>query len=159
MPEGAEGKQPSKKEGEDRPRYNQEILQYQNNQLVLRLTGERGTVFDFDLHKYSPTKQQNEAIASTKSGNDYYIFTKGDRTYIVNIGETNEQGKLIAAYKEFPADLPQIEFGRPWKIPGFYHTSDVESILLKYKIGDIGHKIDEPNPFDKYINLLKKYGR
>jgi hypothetical protein len=33
------------------------MLQYQNNQLALRLTGEPGAEFNFDLHKYSPTKR------------------------------------------------------------------------------------------------------
>jgi hypothetical protein len=157
MSEGAEGQQPFRKEQDIRPEYKQEIVQYQNGPLALCLTGERGAKLDFALHKYSPTRPMREAIVSTKSGNDYYILTNGGRTYVINTRESSEQGKLVAAYKEFPADLPPIEFGKPWTIPGFYTTSDVESVLLKYKIGDIGErKINEPNPFDEYKSRFTK---
>jgi hypothetical protein len=91
------------------------------------------------------------------------IFTKRGHTYIVNTRETDKQGKLIADEKASPAQLPPVEFGNAWKIPGFYTTSEVESILLRYKMAadghDVGHKIDSPNPFDKYINLLRKSDR
>jgi hypothetical protein len=76
---------------------------------------------------------------------------------VVNTRETDEQGKLVAIYKEFPAHLSPIEFGKSWENPGDFTTSDIESILLRYKLGDTGRKIDEENPFDKYKHLLEKY--
>jgi hypothetical protein len=163
MPEGAEGHQPSRIEQGSTPEYQQETLQYQNGQLALKITGEQGAKFDFDKHKWSPIESMGEGIVSTKSGNDYYIFTKNDRTYVVNTRESDRGEKLVAAYKEFPAQLPSVELGKPWEIPGFCTTSDVESVLLKYKIADpnqnVGRKIDDPNPFDKYQSLLRKTAR
>ena len=160
MPEGGETQQLSRKEQESTPVYNQETVQYQDDQLALSITGDRGAKFDFENHKWSPTEPMGEGIVSTKSGNDYYIFTRHKRTYIVNTRETTEQGKVIAAAKESPAQLPPVEFGKPWKIPGFYTTSDIESVLLRYKVAVPGHNVgrprDEPNPFDKYQSLLRK---
>src|SRR5438270_9822363 len=147
MPEGAESQYPSKIEHLDKPFYNQETLQYHDNQLALHLTGELRALFDFKKHKYSPTELRGEAIVSTKSGNDYYIFTS-DRTYVMNTHKTDDQGKLVGYYKEFPVELPPIEFGKPWNVPGLFQTSDVDSLLLRYKKGDNGRRIDEGNPFD-----------
>jgi hypothetical protein len=93
-----------------------------------------------------------EVIVSTKSGNDYYIFTDAEKgiTYVVNTRETIRRGKLVAAHtKQYPGHLPAVELGKPWEIPGFYTTSDAESIILKYKIAspnyaDVDQKIDGP---------------
>jgi hypothetical protein len=164
MPEGAEGQPPSRKEQGSIPEYKQEIVQYQDDQLALSITGETGAKFDFDKHKWSPTEPTGEGIVSTKSGNDYYIFTRHKRTHVVNTRESDKRGELVAAdIEQYPAQLPPMEFGKPWKIPGFYTTSDVESILLRYKVAvsghDVGRKIDGPNPFDKYQSLLRKPAR
>ena len=141
------------------PGYKQVTLQYRDQQLALLLTGERGRKFDWDKFKWTPTDLWKEGIVSTLSGNDFYIYTGAGNTYIVNTGESERTGALVAAAKPFPAQLPPIAFGEPWNIPGFYQTSDVESILLGYKMGDIGHKIDEPIPFEKYRHYFKKPGR
>lgn len=163
MSEGAEGQKPSRIEQGSAPEYKRETVQYQNGQLAVRITGDRGAKFDFDMHKWSPTKLMRKGIVSTKSGNDYYIFTRSDHTYIINTRETIKRGKLVAVYKEYPAHLPLIELGKSWKSPGFYATSDVESVLLKYKVTapeqNMGRKIDDPNPFDTYEDILKRYGR
>lgn len=146
------------------PKYTEETVQYKNGQLAIRLHGEFGTKFDFAKHKWSPTEPGEQAIVSTESGNDYYIFTDGHwRTYIVNTGESVRTGRLVAAYRDFPAKLPQVQFGKSWNIPGFYRTTGVERILLRYKIAPEGHSvgsaIDGPNPFDKYQNIVKTYGK
>jgi hypothetical protein len=139
------------------PEYKQEWLQYNDDQLALLITGEQGAKFDWNMHKYSPTEIGNEGILKTKSGNNYYIFTDRDKTYLVNARETHEQKKIIAASGEYPLELPPLEFGKPWNASGFYHTSDIESLLLRYKIAakdtTQGRKIDSPNPFDKYAEM------
>lgn len=167
MPEGSEEQQSSRIEQGSTPKYNQESVQYQNGQLALNITGESGAQFDFNQHKWSPTRPMGEGIVSTKSGNDYYIFTDAEKgiTYVVNTRETVRRGKLVAAHTEqYPGYLPAVEFGQPWDLPGFYITSDVESILLKYKkasnnYADVDRKIDGPNPFDTYKSLLSKTTR
>jgi hypothetical protein len=61
--------------------------------------------------------------------------------------------------KEIP-QLPPVKFGEPWVIPGFYRTTDVKSVFLRYKVANTGHdvglRIGKTNPFDKYKNFLKE---
>ena len=64
------------------------------------ITGERGTIFDWDKFKWSPTEPGEEGIVSTASGNDYYIHTDWRRTYIVNTRESERKGQLVAAYSK-----------------------------------------------------------
>jgi hypothetical protein len=109
MPEGAEGQRPSLTEQRDAPEYKQETVQYQDDQLALSITGELGAKFDFDKHKYSPTELFGEGIVSTKSGNDYYLFTRHHRTYVVNTRESVKRGELVGTYfKQSQAQLPPI---------------------------------------------------
>jgi hypothetical protein len=141
----------------------QETVQYADGQMALRITGDDGARFTFDIsYKHDPSTF-NEAIISTASGNDYYITHDSMRgTYIVNVRETIQTGKLIAAYsKDFPAPLPRIDFNKPWTIPGNFRTSSVREVFLRYKIADsdsnAGRKLGIPDPFKKYDALFRKY--
>jgi hypothetical protein len=157
MEEGAERRPSSRIDHENLTTYKLDTLQYRDQKLALLITGERGTKFDWDRFKWTPTEPEEEGIVSTASGNDYYIYTDWQRTYIVNTRESERKGQLVAAYsKGIKARLPEITFGEPWRIPGFYTTTEIESILLKYKIGDIGDKIDEPIPFEKYRHYFRR---
>ena len=156
MTEGAERHESSRNEQEYLSRYRLETLQYHNQQLALlitgeRVTGERGTKFDWEKFKWTPYEPGDEGLVSTQSGNDYYIYVDDDeRTWFVNTWESERTGNIVAVYQYLYKNLPPIAFGEPWNIPGFNPTSDVQSLLLKYKIGDSGHKIDAPIPFEKY---------
>jgi hypothetical protein len=92
----------------------------------LLITGERGTRFDWDKFKWTPKEPGQEGIVSTVSGDDYYIYTSWENTYIVNTKESERTRRLVAAAQPFPARLPPISFGEPWRIPGFYTTTEVE---------------------------------
>ena len=139
------------------PRYNQEWLQYNDDQLALLVKGEDGAQFDWKMHKYSPTEVGNEGIVKTKSGNNYYIFSDRDNTYLVNVGASHDQGKIVSASGKYPVELPPLEFGKPWDVPGFFKTSDVDSLLLRYEMAaegkTPGRKIDTANPFDKLAEI------
>jgi len=158
MLETREGLHQNKKEQLNEPEYTQETLQYADDQLALYLTGERGAKFNFDEHKWSPTERSGEAIITTESGNEYHMFNRRHHIYIVNTNESEKQGKLVIGRYAPNITPPPIEFGKPWKIPGFYTTTEVDSVLLRYKVvapgKEVGHKIDSPNPFDKYQRLL-----
>lgn len=146
----------------------QEIIQYNDGQLALRIEGEKGEVFDWTKHKYDPDGHpDNAAIVLTESGNGYYV--KGgwnSPMRIVNIGESIRQGKLVAAERQDDSHgIPNVTFGESWEVPGFYTTSPVRTIFLKYKQTTPGtthpgaRKIDaegkaDPNPFDEYERFV-----
>jgi hypothetical protein len=50
---------------------------------------------------------------------------------------------------------------QPWKVSGFYTTSDVEKLLLRYKDvkpgSGIGRELGTPDPFKEYGSLLSRY--
>jgi hypothetical protein len=156
MAEGAEGRPSSRHEQEPLSDYKLEILQYHDQRIGLLITGERGTRFDWDKFKWTPKEPGQEGIVSTASGNDYYIYTSWENTYIVNTRESERTGRLVAAAQPFSARLPPIAFGESWRIPGFYTTTEVERMLLGSQFGDIGNKIDEPIPFTKYHHYFRK---
>jgi hypothetical protein len=139
----------------------QEVVQYEDDQLALKLSGDRGAVVNLETHKYSPTSHLGEGIISTASGNEYYILTSRGRTYIVNTNETLKKGRLVLLCDGYDAEsLPPVKLGEPWLVPGFFRTTSVVSVLLKYKVAalgsDVWHKVTGPNPFDSHRMLLKK---
>lgn len=143
------------------PDCHEALLQYNDNQLVIRVTGDPGVKFDFEQHKYNPVNPWGEGIVTTLSGNEYFIFRRSLSlpATILNTRESIKQGRLIAAYfKQRDFELPPVEFGKPWAIPGFYTTSAVRSLLLGSGVASpdhtVGRKLDEPNPFDKYWRLF-----
>ena len=156
MPEEGERRPSSRIEQEQLLTYKLEILQYHDQQLGYLTTGERGTIFDWDKFKWSPTEPGEEGIVSTVSGNDYYIYAARRNTYIVNTRESERTGRLVGTAQPTPAQLPPIVFGAPWKIPDFHTTTEVERILLGSQFGDIGNKIDEPIPFTKYRHYFRR---
>jgi hypothetical protein len=157
-----EGRRPYQRERLIEPAWQDELLQYSDNQLAIRVTGNPGVIFEFAKHKYNPVDPWGEGIVSTRSGNDYFIFRRSLSlpATIVNTRESIKQGKPIVAHftpRDF--ELPHVEFGKPWAIRGFYTTSAVCSILLASSVASPGHpvgrEIDKPNPFDKYWRILK----
>ena len=137
--------------------YKSEILQYHDQQLGYLITGEQGTKFDWEKFKWTPYEPGEEGLVSTRSGNEYYIYVDDDeRTWIVNTRESERTGNIVAVHQYFYQDLPPITFGEPWRIPNFYRTSAVESILLGNQFGDTGNKIDEPIPFTKHRHYFRK---
>jgi len=147
------------------PSEEQETLQYSDGQLVLRYTGETGAVFDWGKHKWGPHHVGNEAILMTESGNAYYFHNAPQELYVVNIGETMKTKKLVGASNpNYNAELPAVEFHRSYQIPGFYGTTPVREVLLRYykvasKDQPLGREIAQPSPFAQYRELLKEqYG-
>jgi len=39
---------------------------------------------------------------------------------------------------EFPRNLPPLEFGKPWAVPGFDEAENITGLLLNYKIASVG---------------------
>jgi hypothetical protein len=137
MAEKGERRKSSRIEQEHPLWYELDILQYRDQQLGYLITGERGTIFDWDKFKWSPTEPGEEGIVSTASGNDYYIYAGRRNTYIVNTRESERTGRFVGAAQPTPAQLPPIVFGTPWRIPGFYTTTEVERILLGSQFGAV----------------------
>lgn len=146
----------------------QEIVQYNDGQLAIKISGHQGDGIDFSKHKWGPDKLDGEAIVLTESGNGYYVWTNEDHTLVVNAGETKRQGHLVAAEnKHYPVHFPPIEFEKSWHIPGFYDTSPVKSVLMKYKWAHPNSKVgkqvdlpdtDTPNPFVQMKKLAYEHG-
>ena len=157
---GGQPHHPDSQSHEPRPR--REVVQYPDGQCALSLTGELGTTFDFQGHKWSPTDLLGEGVVKTRSGNDYYIFTSDqtNSTYILNTNVSREKGTPeVDVRRKRPVILPPVEFGRPWEIPGFYTTTPVTEVLLKYTEtapGQEGYKQIDKNPFEEYKNILRR---
>jgi hypothetical protein len=129
-----------------------------------KVTGDRGSRFDLNEGNQSIAwNQTQDAIVTTKSGNDYYItHDREGGIYIVNTRETEDTGKLVAAHNpQYGSRLPAIEFGLSWNIPGCFSTSDVESLRLRYKVVPRGSlsagEQQRPDPFERYKSLLRKH--
>lgn len=78
------------------------------------------------------------ALLKTKSGNVYGM----GHGLIINANTK----KLFRA----PDVFPDVTIGAPLDIPGVGSTSDIESLTVEYKYGDVAgvtEKIDRPSPF------------
>jgi hypothetical protein len=156
---------------ESRSDYDQDILRYVDGQLAIKISGEEGTVFDWE-HKWAPT-QEGEAIVITESGTTYFIHNGYRETIIVDVRETKKQGRIVAmTTEEYPSALPAVEFHKPWQIPELGSTPPIQKVLLKYKnaFGDAGEvsdidargydprQTDDPNPFAEHRAFLERHG-
>ena len=97
-----------------------------------------------DVSESSPQKYLRRlghydlAILKTRSGNSY-----GLGKHVVINGKT---GQVFAA----PAEFPTITLGAPLEIPGVGGTSEIDSLTVKYKNGDVAgvdRQLDTPSPF------------
>ncbi len=78
------------------------------------------------------------AIIKTKSGNTYGM----GRGIVINAGTRQPF--------EAPDEFPDITIGAPLEIPGVGNTSDIESVTVEYKYGDVSgvkEQFDKPSPF------------
>lgn len=86
------------------------------------------------------------AVVKTKSGNQYAIGNGA----ILN---KKENGGW-----ELPIELPPIEIGKQWEIPGIGTTSDVEEVWFRYKSSPSGaedSQVDRPSPFPRIAQQLQ----
>lgn len=151
MPDGTG----SPEQGLKEPQVKYEIVMYENGQLGVLMTGEPGAKYKWD-DKWSPTLpfEQGEAIVSTKGGDKYYLYEDGKGgVVVVDIAASMEKGKGVGAYKPQNIPFATIKFGNPWELPSYKTTSEVESVLIRYKIANPnskdGRKLNLPDPFEK----------
>jgi hypothetical protein len=147
------------------PASKEQMLQFPDGHLAIKVTGEKGAKYDLndESQKYNPVNG-NEAIVGTASGNEYYIVhDQKAGTYVVNIGATRDQEKLVAAYRppeNADSDFPPLEFGKKWNI-GAFETTEVSGLLLKHRAGEKGYagatQVDVPDPFAEHKKLIAKY--
>jgi hypothetical protein len=161
------GREFTKASEESLPLLHEDIIEFIDGALAIRIRGVRGATFNFGdgSHKYDPADDiTQDAIVRTKSGNTYFIsHDSHGGTYVVNTRETERSGRLVAAYSAGrPTPLPKLEFGRPWSVAEL-HTSDVTALLLQYKVAEgspgLGRRVDQPNPFPICKALLRRHRR
>lgn len=121
----------------------QEIVQFSDGEMALgfRTPGDELTLGHNSKHKYARSFDTIDmAIIKTKSGNTYGIA----QGLVVNKDRQR-------AY-ELPEDTIDVTIGEPCVIPGVGSTTNVESVMLRYKVATPGSEIadqqvDEPSPF------------
>jgi hypothetical protein len=120
-----------------------ETVQYNDGAvtLVFKTPGDLLKLGNDSKFKYAQnldTKYGNMVIVRTKSGNAYGI----GHGVVINARESMAH--------RLPHELPDIEIGKSWLIPGVSQTSDIESVQFNYKSADQGYgdrQIDQPSPF------------
>lgn len=121
----------------------QEIVQFNDGEMALgfREPGDKLPLGYDSGHKYARNFDLSDmAIIKTKSGNTYGLAGG----LVINKGRQR-------AY-ELPEDTIQVTIGEPCVIPGVGSTSDVESVMLRYKVTTPGsemadQQVDAPSPF------------
>ena len=90
-------------------------------------------------HKYLRDMGHDHlTIIKTRSGNSYGL----GENIVIN---AKTRQAFIA-----PAEIPDITIGEPLQIPGVGGTTEVESVTVRYKSGDVAgvtDHIDSPSPF------------
>jgi hypothetical protein len=121
----------------------QEVVQFNDGEMALgfRTPGDQLSLGEDSKHKYARNFDFSDmAIIKTRSGNTYGLaqglVINKDRQVVV----------------ELPADTIDVTIGEPCVIPGVGTTTEVESVLLRYKTGMPGdsfadHQVDAPSPF------------
>lgn len=120
-----------------------EIVQFSDGATALgfRTVGDKLALGHDSKHKYARSfNAMDMAIIKTKTGNTYG-FAQG---LVVN-----KDRKLAF---ELPDDTIDVTIGEPCTISGVGSTSDVESVMLRYKLYAPGsemadHQVDAPSPF------------
>jgi hypothetical protein len=121
----------------------QEIVQFNDGEMALgfRTPGDRLPLGYESRHKYASNFDLSDmAIIKTKSGNAYALAGG----LVIN---KNRQ----VAY-ELPEDTIQVTIGEPCVIPGVGSTTEVESVMLRWKTTSPGsemadQQVDAPSPF------------
>lgn len=119
----------------------QERIQFNDGEIALgfRTKGDKLVLGYGSTHKYARGFDRDDmAWIKTKSGNRYGIA----QGLVVN------QGRQTAGV--LPQEDLQVTIGEPLSILGVGVTSDVESVLLRYKVGAPGmaeQQVDAPSPF------------
>ncbi len=121
----------------------QEMVQFTDGELALafRTTDDVLMLGPDSIHKYARNFDLDDmAIIRTKSGN-VYGFAGG---FVIN-----KDRKLAF---EFPQETVRVKIGEPCVIEGVGSTSDVESVMLRYKVTTPGSdmaniQVDKPSPF------------
>lgn len=92
-------------------------------------------------------RNSNTIIIATASGNQY-IVGKG----IIYSNDTHR-----ALLIPHGAEVPEVEFGKPWGVPDVFKTSDVMSVLVQYKAGGVeGRFHDDASPFSSANAVLEQ---
>ena len=132
----------------------QETVEY-NDGAVNLLFAEKGDRIVWGEHKYANPigSPFDRVIVRTRSGNRYIL---GDGLAI------SVREKTVFDLYDMKEELPDIEIGGAWTIPGYVHTTDIENVELQYKImpGGGSRQIDRPNPFDaaeQYIAAAQEH--
>jgi hypothetical protein len=122
----------------------QEVVQFNDGEMALefRTKGDKTPLGFGSIHKYASNFLfgVDMAIIKTRSGNTYGIA----RGLVVN---KNANG----AY-DLQDETIDVTVGEPCVIPGVGTTTDVESVMLRYKVSAPGdsfadHQVDAPSPF------------
>ena len=119
----------------------QETVQFTDGETALgfRTKGDKLVLGHGSTHKYARNFDIDDmAWIKTKSGNRYGIA----QGLVVN------QGRQTAGV--LPYEDLQVTIGEPLVIPGIGITTDVESVLLRYKWttpGTVPQQVGAPSPF------------
>lgn len=121
----------------------QEIVQFNDGEMALgfRVPDDELYLGPDSVHKYARNLELDHmAIIKTKSGNTYGLA----RGLVIN-------ENFQRAY-ELPEDTIHVTIGEPCVIPSVGSTSDVESVMLRYKVtspnSEMADKqVDTPSPF------------
>lgn len=121
----------------------QEVVQFNDGEMALgfRTPGDKLPLGYDSKHKYASSFDTIDmAIIKTKSGNTYGIA----QGLVVN----KDRQRAF----ELPEDTIDVTIGEPCVIPGVGSTSDVESVMLRYKVTAPGsemadQQVDAPSPF------------
>src|SRR4051794_22093369 len=104
------------------PAYRSEVVEYQGRHLAMRFKGDLGAKIDFEQspENYNPIHPGRQGIVTACSEKNYYITHDHEGViYVVDIDKTKKAGKLVSAYSQKEkAQIPPIEFGKPWDVPG-----------------------------------------
>ena len=138
--------------GERETFVHQEMIQYNDGEIALgfRTPGDVLKLGNDSTFKYARFLHNggsgDMAIVRTKSGNIYGI----GQGVVINARER-------MAYR-LPDELPEIEIGKSWLMPGIQQTSDVEEVQFRYKIAPEGYgevQVDKPSPFPVFQAQLE----
>lgn len=126
--------------GESRTFQHQEFVQFPDGELSLRFRepGDKLVLGMGSTHKYARDFYgSGMALIRTKSGNTYGLAGG----YVFNAREGGAW--------HLPDDDIEVTIGEPCTIPGVGSTSDVEGVLLRYKVGmdNTGAAQLEQNPW------------
>lgn len=129
--------------GEQTTFAHQEMVQYSDGEVALSFRTpsdilKLGYDSDFKYARVTSPSSGDMAIVRTKSGNLYGL----GRGIVINARERK-------AYR-LPEELPDIEIGKSWLIPGVSQTSDIEEVQFRYKVAPEGYgerQVDKPSPF------------